>query len=822
METLEQKGRPFRVAVDISIWQFQVQSGKGGSNPALRTLYYRLLILLSLSIQPLFVFDGPNKPPFKRNIKTTTHGASLPNMLVKTMLNLFGFPYIIAPGEAEAECALLQQEGIVDAVLSEDVDTIMFGSSMVLRNWSKEGTRGNKRPTHVNVYDSRVIQEGDSGLDRDGMVLVALMSGGDYIPTGIPGCGIKIACEAARAGFGRDLCRLSKEDTVGLRQWRERLDHELRNNESGHFRQRHKSLQVPEGFPERVVLRYYTHPVVSSYLKISKMRESIKWDKPVNVPELRAFVADAFEWQYLSGAQKFIRGLAPALLTQKLRSMISQVYDNSGHQAQEELKIVRAVCGQRTHFTTDGMREIRIAYIPCDVVDLDLTEEETDKYAGLAGAESEIEIELSELDDQQPVATLAQRPKQSQFDPSIPTKIYILETFAKLGVPLMMETWEADMRDPKKFASRKARARETMAVSKMQQGTLDTFAKVSKPGVRTDACQRQADETYSTDIEHRVWLSKSTARNGLLPQSSSSIMEEQYLDGPRSSTRKEALETKDLNPTKSRAKSKIRKLAEQPPRPISKQITPWTLSQRPSDTLDIDTTKMKRYSTLGLYNSPEEATQKNSSSYPHSRPTQSSDLGSYKTGCRRIRPIPAPSDCGALDQSSSSIKHEVIDVSSSPVEICETRRNGRFPKEGYTQRPQYPEVYDSSLPSNHSVTETVLQKSNNQLEENDLASEGAYTMKAASQFDIDPSSSPVSLPSPSALMCPPSWLNDMASMPGTMPSHDTPPPQTSIALKRHIEVRKSLAGTYKVVDERDSEETSPSRIFASVDYVDLT
>lgn len=63
VEHFERTGRPLRIAVDISIWQFQIQSGKGGSNPALRTLYYRLLRLLALNIQPLFVFDGPHKPP---------------------------------------------------------------------------------------------------------------------------------------------------------------------------------------------------------------------------------------------------------------------------------------------------------------------------------------------------------------------------------------------------------------------------------------------------------------------------------------------------------------------------------------------------------------------------------------------------------------------------------------------------------------------------------------------------------------------------------------------------------------------------------------
>ncbi len=29
VETFEQKGRPFRLAIDISIWLFQIQSGRG-------------------------------------------------------------------------------------------------------------------------------------------------------------------------------------------------------------------------------------------------------------------------------------------------------------------------------------------------------------------------------------------------------------------------------------------------------------------------------------------------------------------------------------------------------------------------------------------------------------------------------------------------------------------------------------------------------------------------------------------------------------------------------------------------------------------------
>ncbi|KAK3081438.1 hypothetical protein LTS18_006674, partial [Coniosporium uncinatum] len=105
VEHLERTGQPFRLAIDISIWLFQIQSGKGGSNPALRTFYYRLLRLVTHSIHPIFVFDGPNKPPMKRHKKTAPPGtkvASIPEFLAKQLLKQFGIPFHIAPGEAEA------------------------------------------------------------------------------------------------------------------------------------------------------------------------------------------------------------------------------------------------------------------------------------------------------------------------------------------------------------------------------------------------------------------------------------------------------------------------------------------------------------------------------------------------------------------------------------------------------------------------------------------------------------------------------------------------------------------------------------------------
>lgn len=53
---------------------------------------------------------------------------------VIALLNVFELPYMIAPYEAEAQCAVLEQLGIVDGVVTEDSDAFLFGAKTVYRN----------------------------------------------------------------------------------------------------------------------------------------------------------------------------------------------------------------------------------------------------------------------------------------------------------------------------------------------------------------------------------------------------------------------------------------------------------------------------------------------------------------------------------------------------------------------------------------------------------------------------------------------------------------------------------------------------------------
>ncbi|KAI0422347.1 hypothetical protein F5X98DRAFT_325658 [Xylaria grammica] len=483
VQKLEESGRPLRIAIDISIWQFQVQAARGGSNPAIRTLFYRLLRLLSLSIQPIFVFDGPNKPAFKRN-KRSGRGNGVATAMAKRLIRLFGFIVHDAPGEAEAECALLQQNAIVDAVLSEDVDTIMFGCTRTLRNWSSEGTKGSKTPTHVSMYDSRGLAQGASGLDREGMVLVALMSGGDYLPEGIPGAGVKLACEAARAGFGKSLCQLKRSNASELASWKEWLTYELRHNESGFFRTRHKALTIPDDFPNMEILRYYTHPVVSPAKTLDRLKQQ-SWDRQIDVQGLREFVRETFDWSYRIGAIKFIRVLAPCLLVRKLMQYEVEPPSMPGDAnvvGTAASGLVQSIKSRRAHFSTDATSELRISFIPASIVGYDFHEEPDEVIEfgrdGLAlNSDDEIEDLAEEVEDADPNGKSGTR---KPFSPTESDLAWVPEKIARVCIPSMVENWEEAQRAKAVARSRPKASKQKAKSGAMTVGSLDKFVKVKK------------------------------------------------------------------------------------------------------------------------------------------------------------------------------------------------------------------------------------------------------------------------------------------------------------------------------------------------------
>lgn len=142
--------RGFRIGIDTSIWFFHADYGKEGENPELRTLFFRCATLMHAPFLPLFVFDGPKRPDVKRGKKVSklTHKLTTGT---KAIIEAFGFEWRTvtlfnrttqtcfftlhsqAPGEAEAELAYLNRIGVIDGILSDDVDNFLFGATTVIR-----------------------------------------------------------------------------------------------------------------------------------------------------------------------------------------------------------------------------------------------------------------------------------------------------------------------------------------------------------------------------------------------------------------------------------------------------------------------------------------------------------------------------------------------------------------------------------------------------------------------------------------------------------------------------------------------------------------
>jgi Holliday junction resolvase YEN1 len=141
--------RGFRIGIDASIWFFHAAYGKEGENPELRTLFFRCANLMRAPFLPLFVFDGKFRPNEKRGKMIKKAPSKLvPGM--KQIVESFGFEWrevsgftacpshrpnhqYQAPGEAEAELAYLNRIGVLDGILSDDVDNFLFGATTVIR-----------------------------------------------------------------------------------------------------------------------------------------------------------------------------------------------------------------------------------------------------------------------------------------------------------------------------------------------------------------------------------------------------------------------------------------------------------------------------------------------------------------------------------------------------------------------------------------------------------------------------------------------------------------------------------------------------------------
>nr|XP_033324256.1 DNA repair protein complementing XP-G cells homolog [Megalopta genalis] len=205
------------------------------------------------------------------------------------LLRLFGIPYVIAPMEAEAQCAYLEQIHLTDGTITDDSDIWLFGGQCVYKNFFDSTKK-------VLRYRSVDIQH-HFKLTRNELIRLALLVGSDYT-TGLTGIGPVTALEilAAFPSEGDDLLRGLTSFCSWVASGR------TAGPGKASLRNKLQNLKIQKGFPSQAVVQAYLVP------KIDESKEAFSWGKP-NTILLLDYAKQKFGWT----KEKFTEIMTPIL-----------------------------------------------------------------------------------------------------------------------------------------------------------------------------------------------------------------------------------------------------------------------------------------------------------------------------------------------------------------------------------------------------------------------------------------------------------------------------------------------------------------------------
>jgi len=214
------------VAIDASLFMYKMLINMRTSNQSYLTsqdgkvvshitgIFYKTSNYLAVNITPIYVFDG--KPPQSksdvikhRHDKVASAKAAMVNEDlseeqknnlekktirltkqhvddIKQLLDLMGVAYVQANGEAEAYASEMCRQGMVDYVVTEDMDTLAFGCPRMIRTCLD---RSIKRPDIISIIDLDEVMKGFN-MNYQQFVDLCILCGCDYC-SNIPRIGNK-------------------------------------------------------------------------------------------------------------------------------------------------------------------------------------------------------------------------------------------------------------------------------------------------------------------------------------------------------------------------------------------------------------------------------------------------------------------------------------------------------------------------------------------------------------------------------------------------------------------------------------------------------
>ncbi|XP_074155587.1 DNA excision repair protein ERCC-5 [Sminthopsis crassicaudata] len=194
------------------------------------------------------------------------------------LLRLFGIPYIEAPMEAEAQCAILDLTDQTSGTITDDSDIWLFGARHVYKNFFS-------KDKFVEYYQY-IDFHNQLGLDRSKLINLAYLLGSDYTE-GIPSVGCVTAMEILNEFPGRGL-----EPLLKFSEWWNEAQKTKKIRPNPHdtkVKKKLRQLQLSPGFPNPAVAEAYLKPVVDD------SKGAFLWGKP-DLEKIREFCQRYFGW----------------------------------------------------------------------------------------------------------------------------------------------------------------------------------------------------------------------------------------------------------------------------------------------------------------------------------------------------------------------------------------------------------------------------------------------------------------------------------------------------------------------------------------------
>lgn len=246
-QSIKERQRPPRVAIDAYLFIFQADHSsiivEEKDGVLMQNVMAKILALVGLNISVILVFDGILKPlklkskenegliyedELQRLALISNYSENNPFVeQLKIELSNNKIEYVQAPGEGEAQCAYLQKLGIVDYVISQDVDALVFGARRVLRNFSRFAEDiGKSLPKssditarssyYVTPVDMNKVEQ-ETGLTTSRLVFLASLRGGDY-SVGAKKMGIVNAKNLALSGTSKSMYYTENKSKIQLKE----------------------------------------------------------------------------------------------------------------------------------------------------------------------------------------------------------------------------------------------------------------------------------------------------------------------------------------------------------------------------------------------------------------------------------------------------------------------------------------------------------------------------------------------------------------------------------------------------------------------------